>query len=38
MDIKTFRAKTMQDALALVRRELGPDASVLHTRGAERLR
>jgi flagellar biosynthesis protein FlhF len=32
MDIKTFRAKTMQDALALVRRELGPDASVLHTR------
>jgi flagellar biosynthesis protein FlhF len=32
MDIKTFRAKTMQDALVLVRRELGPDASVLHTR------
>lgn len=32
MDIKTFRAKSMQDALALVRRELGPDASVLHTR------
>ena len=32
MDIKTFRAKTMQEALALVRRELGPDASVLHTR------
>ena len=32
MDIKTFRAKTMQEALGLVRRELGPDASVLHTR------
>src|SRR5262245_33795814 len=32
MEIKTFRAKTMKDALALVRRELGPDASVLHTR------
>ncbi len=32
MDIKTFRAKSMQDALALVRRELGPEASVLHTR------
>ncbi len=32
MDIKTFRAKSMQQALALVRRELGPDAAVLHTR------
>jgi flagellar biosynthesis protein FlhF len=32
MDIKTFRAKSMQEALSLVRRELGPDASVLHTR------
>ncbi|MEX2093449.1 MAG: flagellar biosynthesis protein FlhF [Pirellulales bacterium] len=32
MQIKTFRAKTMQQALTLVRRELGPDASVLHTR------
>jgi flagellar biosynthesis protein FlhF len=32
MEIKTFRAKTMQQALALVRRELGPDATVLHTR------
>ena len=32
MDIKTFRAGTMQQALDLVRRELGPDASVLHTR------
>src|SRR3954466_4316521 len=32
MDIKTYRAKTMRDALELVRRELGPQASVLHTR------
>jgi flagellar biosynthesis protein FlhF len=32
MDIKTFRAKTMRDALELVRRELGPAAAVLHTR------
>ncbi len=32
MDIKTYRAKTMQEALGLVRRELGPDAAVLHTR------
>ena len=32
MDIKTFRAKTMREALELVRRELGPDAAVLHTR------
>jgi flagellar biosynthesis protein FlhF len=32
MNIKTYRAKTMRQALELVRRELGPDASVLHTR------
>jgi flagellar biosynthesis protein FlhF len=32
MQIKTFRAKTMQQALNLVRHELGPDAAVLHTR------
>ncbi|MCC6494351.1 MAG: flagellar biosynthesis protein FlhF [Pirellulales bacterium] len=32
MDIKTFRAKTMPQALDLVRRELGPEAMVLHTR------
>ena len=32
MDVKTFRAATMHDALAMVRRELGPDAAVLHTR------
>src|SRR5690606_14274943 len=32
MNVKTFRAKTMQQALDLVRHELGPSASVLHTR------
>lgn len=32
MNIKTYRAKTMQEALSQVRRELGPSASVLHTR------
>lgn len=32
MDIRTFRATTMQEALAMVRRELGPHAAVLHTR------
>src|ERR1043165_3518899 len=32
MDIKTYRAKTMRDALELVRSELGPQAAVLHTR------
>jgi len=32
MEIKTYRAGTMHDALKLVRGELGPDAAVLHTR------
>ena len=32
MEIRTFRAKTMPQALDLVRRELGPEAMVLHTR------
>jgi flagellar biosynthesis protein FlhF len=32
MNVKTFRAKTMRQALDQVRRELGPDAAVLHTR------
>jgi flagellar biosynthesis protein FlhF len=32
MNVKTYRAKTMQEALALVRSELGAKASVLHTR------
>jgi flagellar biosynthesis protein FlhF len=32
MNVKTFRAKTMRQALEQVRRELGPDASVLQSR------
>jgi flagellar biosynthesis protein FlhF len=32
MNVKTYRAKTMQEALALVRDELGSKASVLRTR------
>ena len=32
MELKTYRAATMHEALAMVRRELGPDAAVLHTR------
>ena len=31
-DIKTFRAETMNQALQLVKQELGPDAFILHTR------
>jgi flagellar biosynthesis protein FlhF len=34
MEIKTYRANSMQEAIALVRREMGPDASILHTRQA----
>lgn len=32
MEIRSYRAATMHEALLLVRRELGPDAAVLHTR------
>ncbi|MEM6654442.1 MAG: flagellar biosynthesis protein FlhF [Planctomycetota bacterium] len=32
MSIKTYRAKSLQEAIALIRDELGPDASLLHTR------
>jgi flagellar biosynthesis protein FlhF len=32
MDLKTFRAATMHEALMMVRRELGAEAAVLHTR------
>jgi flagellar biosynthesis protein FlhF len=32
MEVFTYRAQSMQEALSLVRRELGPDAAVLHTR------
>jgi flagellar biosynthesis GTPase FlhF len=32
MQLFTFKARSLADALRLVREELGPDASVLHTR------
>ena len=32
MELRTYRAATIREALTLVRRELGPDAAVLHTR------
>ena len=32
MELRTYRAATMHEALAMVRRDLGPDAAVLHTR------
>jgi len=38
MDVRTYRAATMHDALQLVRRELGPEAAVLHTREVRRPR
>ena len=34
MEIKTYRASSMQEALRLVRSDLGPGAAVLHTRKA----
>ncbi len=36
MEIKTFRAQTMQAALDMVRHEMGMDATVLHTRELNR--
>jgi flagellar biosynthesis protein FlhF len=36
MEIQTFRAKTLREALAQVREHLGPDAAVLHTRELNR--
>ncbi|MEX0712127.1 MAG: flagellar biosynthesis protein FlhF [Pirellulales bacterium] len=38
MDVRTYRAASMQEALALVRRELGSAAAVLHTREVRRRR
>src|SRR5262245_5205532 len=32
MQLHTYQAKSLAEALRLIRRELGPDASVLHTR------
>ncbi|MBI1247380.1 flagellar biosynthesis protein FlhF [bacterium] len=36
MNIKSFRAKSMHEALELVRQELGPDAALLHSREVPR--
>ena len=36
MDVKIFRARSMQEALQQVRRTLGPDAAVLQTREVRR--
>jgi len=36
MDIRTFHADTIREALDRVRRELGEDAVILHTRNVER--
>ncbi|MCE9546211.1 MAG: flagellar biosynthesis protein FlhF [Planctomycetia bacterium] len=32
MELRTYSARSIQEALQLVRRDLGPDAAVLHTR------
>ena len=32
MEVKTYRARSLQEALQFVRRDLGPGAAVLHTR------
>jgi flagellar biosynthesis protein FlhF len=32
MDLRTYRAPTLQQAIQLVRDDLGPDAAVLYTR------
>ena len=34
-DVRTFKAATMQEALELVRREMGTQAIILHTRHLE---
>jgi|GEM_PF-3917217 len=34
MDLRTYRAWSLQDALQLVREDLGPEAAVLYTRKA----
>jgi len=38
MDIRTYQAATMHEALEMVRRDLGPDAAVLHAREVRRRR
>jgi flagellar biosynthesis protein FlhF len=36
MHIRSYRAKTIQEAVELIRGDLGPEAVVLHTREAPR--
>jgi len=36
MQLKSYRAATIQEAIELIRRDLGPDAAVLHAREAPR--
>ena len=36
VDIRTYRARSLQEALGMVRRDLGPDASILETRSRPR--
>jgi flagellar biosynthesis protein FlhF len=36
MHIRSYRARTIQEAVELIRGDLGPDAVVLHTREAPR--
>jgi flagellar biosynthesis protein FlhF len=36
MSIKTYRARTMREAIDLIRADLGPEAAVLHTRELNR--
>ena len=36
IQIRTFRAKSLSEALARIRRELGPDAVILETKPAAR--
>ncbi|MCS7237421.1 MAG: flagellar biosynthesis protein FlhF [Thermoguttaceae bacterium] len=38
MEIRTYRAATMQEAMEIIRRELGPDAAILHAREVRRSR
>ena len=37
-DVRTFTAESMQEALTIVREEMGPDAVILHTRQIEKRR
>ncbi|HET6425134.1 MAG TPA: hypothetical protein VFG20_15715, partial [Planctomycetaceae bacterium] len=38
VDVRTFKAESMQAALDLVRRELGSDAVILHTKQVDKRR